>query len=151
MACLFNSTTPSPGDSLVTLLNKWLQAVGGSSGCGPQSEWFSLAGLVTAYGGQPSPGDTIAGLWVKLRFAIDGQDCFCGDSEWQSARRVLDTVNPGSFRAGDSVYNILFKTVESVSGESPPEPPVVECCLLLESGGELLLESVGCLELESCP
>lgn len=149
MACLFNSTIPSPGDSLVTLLNKWTQAVGGSFVCSAQSEWFSLAGLVTAYGGQPSPGDTIAELWVKLRFAIDGQECFCGDSEWQSARRVLDTVNPGSFQAGDSIYSIVYKTVQSVSGESPT--PVIECCLLLESGGELLLESVGCLELESCP
>lgn len=126
-SCIFNSTAPSLGDSTVALLNKWLQSVGGVSDCGSQSEWFSLAMLVTAYGGQPSSGDTIADLWEKIRIAVGDDTCRCGDNAWQSARRILDTLSPGSFRPGDSLYNILWRILQAVNA-TPVPPPVNPCC-----------------------
>lgn len=125
-ACLFNSTAPSLGDSTVALLNKWLQAVGGVQSCGAPSEWFSLAALVTAYGGQPSSGDTIADLWEKIRIALGDTSCRCGDNAWQSARRILDILSPGSLRPGDSLYNILWRILQAIN--ATPVPPVNPCC-----------------------
>lgn len=147
MACLFISTIPRPGDNLTTLLRKWLQAVDAPAGCLDDGEWMLLSRLVSFYGGTPRPGDTIADLWRKIRVALGSTNCFCGDSAWDSARRILDILNPGSFRVGDSIYNILFKIVQFVSEEEP----INECCLEFIVGGPFgLIDSPECLELIDC-
>ena len=153
MPCEFTTTEWRPGDNFTTMLAKWLQAVGEPLPCAPTSggEWLLLAALVTHYGGTPRPGDTMVDLWRKLFFAIGGTGCFCGDSVWDIMRRILDIISPGSFAPGDSPYNLLRKILFAISGFTPVPPPVDGCCLLLESGPELDLETASdCLALESC-
>lgn len=152
MPCEFTTTEWRIGDSVATMLAKWLQSVGEPLPCSPTegNEWPLLAALVAHYGGTPRPGDLIIDLWRKLFFAIGGTGCFCGDSVWDIMRRILDIISPGSFAPGDSPYNLLRKILFAISGFTPVPPVVPTCCLALESSGVLLLESGGCLELESC-
>lgn len=147
MPCSYTDTTPRPGDNLTVLLRKWLQAVGAPAGCFDEGEWLLLARLVVHYGGVARPGDSIPDLWSKLLRALGDDSCHCGDWAFNSVQRILDILNPGSFRTGDSFNNLVRKILEGVNTETP----ITDCCLLLESGGELLLESFGCLQLESCP
>lgn len=147
MACSYTDTTPRPGDNLTVLLRKWLQAVGEPAGCFDEGEWLLLARLVVHYGGVARPGDSIPDLWSKLLRALGDDTCHCGDWAFNSVQRILGILNPGSFRTGDSFNNLVRKILEGVNTETP----ITDCCLLLESGGELLLESFGCLQLESCP
>lgn len=149
MPCLYSDTIPRPGDNLTVLLRKWLQAVGAPAGCFDTGEWILLAQLVTHYGGVPRPGDSIPDLWRKILRALGDDSCYCGDWAFNTVQRILAIINPGAFRAGDLFNDLVRKILEGVNGGVVP--PDAECCLLLESVGVLLLESEGCLELESCP
>lgn len=151
MPCEFTSTEWRPGDNFTTMLAKWLQAVGEPLPCAPVegNEWLLLAALVVHFGGIPRPGDTQVDLWRKILRALGSEQCFCGDAEWDVMRRILDELSPGSFAPGDSRY-ILLRKILTAANNAPEPPIVITCCLALESSGNLLLESGGCLELESC-
>lgn len=149
MPCSYSSTDPSPGDSIVVLLRKWLQAVGATPGCPDEREYHLLWELVEHYGGTPRPGDSLPDLWSKLLRALGDDACHCGDWQWNTMKRVLDILSPGTFRPGDSIYQLLWRILEAIN--ATPVPPE-ECCLLLMDGGSLdLISFPGCLELISCP
>jgi hypothetical protein len=149
MACSYSSTVPRPGDSVVVLLRKWLQSVGAEFGFPDEKEYNLYWELVQHNGGTPRPGDTLPELWQKVLRALGDNTCHCGDWQWNTIKRILDILSPGSFRPGDSIYNLLFRIVQAVSSVVPP---VVVCCLDLEDSADVLdLEDLpGCLELEQC-
>lgn len=108
------------------------------------------------------PGDSVFNLSFKTLVNLTADDCRCGDSIFQLWQRILNSLRAGcdlpntpqySFRPGDSLNDLLRKVLSVLADcDVVPVPPVINCCLLLESNGEpLLLESGnGCLELESC-
>lgn len=147
MSCEFTTTEWRVGDNFATMLAKWLQSVGEPLPCAPVegNEWPLLAELVTHYGGTPSPGDTMVDLWRKLLRALGSDECFCGDAEWNVMKRILDIISPGSFAPGDNRYLLLRKILFAISGFTP-----AGCCVDLEAGGDLDLESGTCLEPELC-
>lgn len=106
------------------------------------------------------PGDSAFNLSFKTLVNLSFDNCRCGDSIFQLWIRILDSLRQGcdlpnvpqfSFRPGDSLNDLLRKVL-LVLNTCAVEPPVVNCCLLLESNGDdLFLESIDeCLELESC-
>lgn len=108
------------------------------------------------------PGDSPFNLSFKILVNLTADDCKCGDSIFQLWIKILDSIRQGcdlpnlprfAFRPGDSL-NDLFRKVLFVleTCSVVPVPPVISCCLLLESNGlALCLESTDdCLELESC-
>jgi hypothetical protein len=119
--CAYSDTVPRPGDDVVVLLRKLLQALGETWDCGDR-EWQLTASLLTHYGGTPRPGDSVPDLWAKLLRALGDDACHCGDWQWDSMRRVLLQLDSTAFRAGDSHYNILWKML--VAADSGPTPPV---------------------------
>lgn len=98
----------------IELLQAWLIARGVPPGTG-DAQWNLLFKIARSYGAIPSPGDTIADLWEKIRIAVGDTSCRCGDNAWQSARRILDILAPGSFAQGDSEWDLLRKIVDAVS------------------------------------
>lgn len=98
----------------IELLQAWLIARGGTPSTG-DGQWGLLHDIAFSYGVIPRPGDTIADLWEKIRIAVGDTACHCGDNSWQSARRILDILAPGSFAQGDSDYDLLRKIVDAVS------------------------------------
>lgn len=98
----------------IQLLQAWLTAIGGTPGTG-DAQWNLLFKIAVSYGAIPAPGDTISDLWEKIRWGVGGEFCFCGDNAWQSARRILDMLSPGSFAQGDSDFDLLRKIVDAVS------------------------------------
>lgn len=113
MPCSLQTTEPSPGDSLVDLLRKLIQALGETWDCGDR-EWQLVATLVTHFGGSPAQGDSLMVLWQKLRIALGDTDCHCGDEIWDAMRRVLAQMDGDAFRNGDSRYQLLWRMLESV-------------------------------------
>lgn len=117
-----------PGDDLVVLLKKLVQALGEEWHC-HDGEWQLVATILEHFGGTPVQGDTIPVLWQKIRIAIGDESCHCGDWEWDSIRRVIDQFLTDSFRAGDSLYNLVLKFLNEVNGGvNPPvvlDPPVI--------------------------
>lgn len=116
-----------PGDDLAVLLKKLVQALGEEWHC-HDGEWQLVATILRHFGGTPSQGDTIPVLWQKIRIAIGDEACHCGDWEWDSIRRVIDQFLTDSFRAGDSLYNLVLKFLTEVNGGvNPPvlDPPVI--------------------------
>jgi hypothetical protein len=97
------------------LLRKIVQATGEDFGCPDTSEWALVAALLESYGGTPRPGDTVPFLWEKIRRALGDTSCQCGNAEWNSIQRVLEIISPGSFRTGDSKYNLLWKLLEGIN------------------------------------
>lgn len=108
------------------------------------------------------PGDSAFNLSFKLLVNLTADNCRCGDSIFQLWIRILDSLRVGcdlpnvprfAFRPGDSLNDLLRKVLFVLETCAVvPVPPVINCCLLLESNSDdLLLESVEeCLELESC-
>lgn len=121
--CAYSDTVPRPGDDVVVLLRKLLQALGETWDCGDR-EWQLVAALLTHYGGTPRPGDSVPDLWAKLLRALGDDACHCGDWQWDSMRRVLLALDATAFRAGDSHYNLLWKMLVAAN-ETPVPPPVV--------------------------
>lgn len=128
MACTLNSTEPKPGDPLVVLLKKLVQALDETWECN-DDEWHLVAKILTHFGGTPSPGDDIPKLWEKIRIALGNTGCFCGDWEWNSLVRILDQFLAATFVAGDAKYNLVLKFLEIVNngGVDPVvlDPPVI--------------------------
>lgn len=131
MSCEYNSTAAAPGDSVVDLLRKLVQSLGGTFGCG-ENEWTLVAKVLALYGGSPAPGDTITGMWEKLRLIISSEECNCGNAEWDAIDAVLNSVSPGAFATGDARYDLLRKLLEEVNrvvvppvtpDPPPPDPP----------------------------
>jgi hypothetical protein len=131
MSCAYRSTVPSPGDDVVVLLRKWLQAVGASFGCPDEREYNLVWKLVEHYGGTPRPGDTLPELWQKVLRALGDNTCHCGDWEWNTLKRILDILSPGSFNPGDSIYQLLRKILDAVNSGVTP----VVCATMNDWGG----------------
>lgn len=108
------------------------------------------------------PGDSAFNLSFKTLVNLTADDCRCGDSIFQLWQRILESLRVAcdlpntpefAFRPGDSLNDLLRKVLSVLANcDVVPVPPVINCCLLLESNGDdLFLESVEeCLELESC-
>lgn len=96
------------------LLAAWLSALGGTPATGDGS-WTLLYKIAQAYGATPAPGDTIPDLARKIRISVGDADCHCGDNDWQSFRRILDRLSPGSAAPDDLIWDLLRKIVDAVS------------------------------------
>lgn len=104
---------------MVILLKKIVQSLGESWDC-LDREWQLTAAILTHYGGVPAQGDSIPKLWQKIRIALGDTSCRCGDSAWDSVRRVLELISPTtSFDANDSIYRLLWKLLEALQTPTP--------------------------------
>jgi hypothetical protein len=104
--------------------------VGAEFGCPDEREYNLVWELVEHYGGTPRPGDTLPELWQKVLRALGDDACHCGDWQWNTIKRILDILSPGSFRPGDSIYNLLFRIVQAISA-------VPEDCAGMDNWGGL--------------
>lgn len=112
MPCEYPNTEPAVGDTLIDLLRKLVQSLGGTFGCG-ENEWLLVAKILIIFGAVPRPGDTITGMWEKLRLQLGDTNCNCGNAEWDAIASVLNSLSPGAFSTSDARYNLLWKLLEA--------------------------------------